>query len=255
MENSEENEMKLFACPSCGTDVNEDAKNCPGCNAQFEEEESAQHVMQEMKNIKKEPQQEKNVEYPPPPGWIEKKSDDSDPPKENEEKVQKPSPSEVESHHDISAEPELDNQEIDSEEKIKEDDDFKTSGSLQDLKRLDEEINLHKEELGKESQSENQILTALKQYNNNRRKRYFTGTLFVGLGVILFVLLWLVVVYDVLVYETDTWFGAHVILILVAAGIFFTFGLYMILTYPKSSLIDILTYMNEVKQKRRSTEY
>jgi hypothetical protein len=80
------------------------------------------------------------------------------------------------------------------------------------------------------------------------------GTIFLGLGIVLFVLLWLVVVYDVLVTETQQWLGAHVLLILVAAGVFLTFGLYMILTYPKSSLIEVLIYLTENKNKRKITE-
>jgi hypothetical protein len=85
-----------------------------------------------------------------------------------------------------------------------------------------------------------QIAKALGEYTEQRRKRYLYGTIFLGIGLILFVLLWLVVVYDVLASGTNSGFGIDVVVILACAGIFFIFGLYMILTYPKSSLDKVL---------------
>lgn len=122
--------------------------------------------------------------------------------------------------------------------------------SLQGLQRYKDYGSSIEEELDYEKK----IIGALKDYSENRKKRYTMGTLFLGLGVVLFVLLWLVVVYDVLVTESQQWFGVHIVLILVCAGFFFTFGLFMILTYPKSSLIEILAYISESKEKGRSTE-
>ncbi len=84
-----------------------------------------------------------------------------------------------------------------------------------------------------------QVTQALKDYADQRRKRNLLGALFMGTGLVLFVLLWLVVVYDVLVTETSSWFGFDIMLILVCAGLFFILGLYLILTYPKSSLADV----------------
>jgi hypothetical protein len=91
--------------------------------------------------------------------------------------------------------------------------------------------------------SQKSIPDALLDYSERRKKRNLYGALFLGLGIVLFVLLWLVVVYDVLVTETDQWFGVDVILILVGAGILFILGLYMILSYPKSSLSELLSTM------------
>lgn len=91
--------------------------------------------------------------------------------------------------------------------------------------------------------SEKQVIGALKDYTEKRRKRYFMGTMTLGLGIVLFVLLWLVVVYDVLVMESNSWFGVDIILLLVFAGILFILGLYLILTYPKSTLEEYMISM------------
>jgi hypothetical protein len=93
------------------------------------------------------------------------------------------------------------------------------------------------------SKTDTQISGALADYGARRRKRYLFGTILLGLGLVLFVLLWLVVVYDVLVQETTEVFGLDVILILVGAGILFILGLYLILTYPKSSFSDIMALL------------
>jgi hypothetical protein len=85
-----------------------------------------------------------------------------------------------------------------------------------------------------------QIAKALGEYTEQRRKRYLYGTVFLGIGLILFVLLWLVVVYDVLASGSNSGIGIDAVVILACAGIFFIMGLYMILTYPKSSLNEVL---------------
>jgi hypothetical protein len=286
MQNREENEMNLFACPSCGTDVSEDAKECPGCNAQFEENGKSQPKPPNEERLLNDPQKGDQIIYPPPPDWKEPKQGDPQPLDDGE----KPSstskeasdknennPLEVkefngklinEDGEDKEEREDEPDKKSNSDESISDDEDPKAisdsnipdtvdsqhSEDMMELKKLDDRINLHNEILMEENLPENRVMAALKEYNTNRRKRYFTGTMFIGLGVILFVLLWLVVIYEVLVNETQVWFGAHVIMILVVAGMFFTFGLYMILTYPKSSLLEILTYMTQAKNKKKTTE-
>lgn len=106
-------------------------------------------------------------------------------------------------------------------------------------------------ESGKGSGTGQQISTPLTDYFKRRRKRYLFGALTLGLGLVLFVLLWLVVVYDVLVTETENWFGVEVISILIGAGILFILGLYLILTYPKSSLIDVFASLQEAQKPEK----
>jgi hypothetical protein len=69
-----------------------------------------------------------------------------------------------------------------------------------------------------------------------------------GLGIILFVLLWVFVVNQVLITETENLFGFEIILLLVSAGVLFILGLYLILTYPKSSLVDVFASMTQAQQ-------
>lgn len=99
-----------------------------------------------------------------------------------------------------------------------------------------------------QNKTEQQIAYALNEYSKKRRGRYLSGALFLGLGIILFVFLWVFVVNQVLVTETENLFGFEIILLLVGAGIFFILGLYMILTYPKSSLVDVFTSMTQTQQ-------
>lgn len=80
---------------------------------------------------------------------------------------------------------------------------------------------------------------ALKEYSVKRRKRYLFGALSTGLGIIFYVLLWLYTVNQVWVEDTNTIFGLEVILLLVIASVLFIMGMYLILTYPKSSLMDM----------------
>lgn len=96
-----------------------------------------------------------------------------------------------------------------------------------------------------ELNTKQQIVKALKEYNKRRKNRYFYGVIFLGLSIVLFVLLWLVAVYQVLAIETDSWFGADIILLLVGAAIFFVFGFYLLLTYPESSLTDVFVSLSE----------
>jgi hypothetical protein len=91
------------------------------------------------------------------------------------------------------------------------------------------------------------VASALKEYSKKRRGRYLSGALFLGLGIILFVLLWVFVVHQVLVTETENLFGFEIIMLIVGAGIFFILGLYMILTYPKSSLVDVFASVTQTQ--------
>jgi predicted RNA-binding Zn-ribbon protein involved in translation (DUF1610 family) len=95
----------------------------------------------------------------------------------------------------------------------------------------------------REPQKDRRFEGALSEYYEKRKKRYLFGALSLGVGIILFVMLWLVVVHQVLVTNTDSVFGFEVLLLLVVAGVFFILGLYLTLTYPSSSLSKLLTSM------------
>jgi hypothetical protein len=98
-------------------------------------------------------------------------------------------------------------------------------------------------------QNEVRMAGALKEYSAKRRKRYLSGALSTGLGIIFFVLLWLYTVNQVWVEDTDTIFGLEVILLLVIASVLFIMGMYLILTYPKSSLMDVFATMPRAEPK------
>jgi YgiT-type zinc finger domain-containing protein len=97
--------------------------------------------------------------------------------------------------------------------------------------------------------SEMRIASALKEYTVKRRKRYLSGALFTGLGILFFVILWLFTVHQVWVEEADTIFGLEVILLLAIASVLFIMGMYLILTYPKSSLMDVFSTMPRAEPK------
>jgi hypothetical protein len=84
---------------------------------------------------------------------------------------------------------------------------------------------------------------AISDYYERRKKRYLIGALSLGVGIILFVMLWLVVVNQVLINNTENIFGFEVLLLMIVAGVFFIFGLFLTLTYPSSSLSKLLTSM------------
>ena len=94
------------------------------------------------------------------------------------------------------------------------------------------------------SQTKRGMDNALADYYERRKKRYLFGALSMGVGIILFVMLWLVVVHQVLVVGTESIFGFEVLMLLVTAGIFFILGLYLTLTYPSSSLTKFLASMS-----------
>lgn len=104
-------------------------------------------------------------------------------------------------------------------------------------------------ETPEKSESEVRIEGALRDYSAKRRKRYLSGALFTGLGIIFFVLLWLYTVHRVWVEDADTVFGLEVILLLVIASVLFILGMYLILTYPRSSLTDVFASMSRAEPK------
>jgi hypothetical protein len=95
----------------------------------------------------------------------------------------------------------------------------------------------------KKAQSNKKFKGAIADYYERRKKRYLFGALSLGMGIVLFVLLWLVVVNSVLVSENSNVFGFSSLALLIIAGVFFILGLYLTLTYPSSSLSELLTSM------------
>ncbi|UCE75417.1 MAG: hypothetical protein JSV56_06875 [Methanomassiliicoccales archaeon] len=95
----------------------------------------------------------------------------------------------------------------------------------------------------KEPATDSKFVGAISEYYEKRKRRYLLGALSLGLGVILFALLWLVVVHQVLVTDTENLFGFEVLILLLLAGVFFVFGLFLTLTYPSSSLAELLVSM------------
>ncbi len=95
----------------------------------------------------------------------------------------------------------------------------------------------------REPQNDMKFEGALSDYYERRKKRYLFGALSLGVGIISFVMLWLVVVNQVIVNNTENIFGFEVLLLMIVAGVFFILGLYLTLTYPSSSLSKLLTSM------------
>lgn len=95
----------------------------------------------------------------------------------------------------------------------------------------------------KNTQTNMKFKGAITDYYERRKKRYLFGALSLGLGIVLFVLLWLVVVNSVLISEESNVFGFSSFALLIIAGVFFILGLYLTLTYPSSSLSELLTSM------------
>lgn len=104
----------------------------------------------------------------------------------------------------------------------------------------------------KKSQTDKKIKGAIADYYDKRKKRYLFGALSLGLGIVLFVLLWLVVVNSVLISEDSNVFGFSSLALLIVAGVFFILGLYLTLTYPSSSLSELLTSMPMNAPQRES---
>jgi hypothetical protein len=226
-EGSEEHVM--FACPECGKEIANDVSECPGCGAMFEEEappstgreEGAMASPPDYVEGQGLPNQSAEEELGLPPQGAEEELGPSSPYPEEEQITP----------------PESDLADIDQEEM-----DAPLDSDTEILPPVETEVPPREveDDMGPPQRS---IPEALSDYSERRKKRNLYGALFLGLGIVLFVLLWLVVVYDVLVTETDQWFGVDVILILVGAGILFILGLYMILSYPKSSLSELLSTM------------
>jgi hypothetical protein len=115
----------------------------------------------------------------------------------------------------------------------------------QDIPKIDPVINASPPVVvDEEKEYDNGKLTqTMSDYYQRRKKRYLMGALSLGVGIVMFVLLWLVVVNSVLVAETDNVFGLEVIALLAVAAVFFIIGLFLTLTYPSSSLTKLLTSM------------
>ncbi len=207
----------MFACPECGKEIESDAAVCPGCGAIFEVEEAPLSMGMEEGQVASS--EDYVVGQGIPSLYAEEELGTSLP--YTEEKQIAP-------NHGLSEELDQEDQPLDSHEDALPPTDVRIS---QEEARSD---------IGPPQKS---IPDALLDYSERRKKRNLYGALFLGLGIVLFVLLWLVVVYDVLVTETEEWFGVDVIFILVGAGILFILGLYMILSYPKSSLSELLSTM------------
>jgi hypothetical protein len=266
MVDDQENPEKMFACPMCGSDVGEFATVCPGCGTAFEDGEDfpppsdlederasppskskGELVIREHKGptlaMEKEqmsiPSDTKKSQAPPPP-WLKYK-ETSQP----SMRFEMPPPSDL-SREDTFPSDVTQNQPPPSDISDK----GSSSSDLNHEQISSPEINrgnTSNPDMGRNKRlaSEKQVMGALKDYTDKRRKRYFMGTMALGLGIVLFVLLWLVVVYDVLVMESNSWFGVDIILLLVFAGILFILGLYLILTYPKSTLEDFMISMSK----------
>jgi hypothetical protein len=228
---------------------------------QEELEQSQVPVKEEEQEIFQDPQQDDEQELPQVPAQDEEQDPSQIPEQDEEQDLSKVPPQDEE--QDLSQVPGQEKEQEPSQVPVQEEEQDPSQVPKQEEEQVSDlpvslqGLHRYKDygsSIEKEMDQEKKIIGALKDYSKSRKKRYTMGTLFLGLGVVLFVLLWLVVVYDVLVTETQQWFGAHIVLILVAAGIFFTCGLFMILTYPKSSLIEILAYISESKEKGRSTE-
>jgi hypothetical protein len=225
-------EHLMFACPECGKEIADDVAICPGCGAIFEEEVPASTGMEE-------------GQMAPPDDYVAGQGLSP----QNEEELGLPPLSADEEIGLSSPHPE-EEQQADLGDDLTEPDQEDPS-TYQDPEseisppvKTQVPISEPRSDMGPPQKS---IPEALSDYSERRKKRNLYGTLFLGLGIMLFVLLWLVVVYDVLVTETEEWFGVDVILILVGAGILFILGLYMILTYPKSSLSELLTTMTATR--------
>jgi hypothetical protein len=227
-EGSEEHVM--FACPECGKEIANDVSVCPGCGAMFEEEEAPPSTSME------------EGQMAPPSDYVEgqglpNQSAEEElglPPETAEEEL---GPSSPYPEEEQIAPPESDLADNESEELDTPMDSDTESSLLAETEGPPRDV---KSDMRPPQKS---IPEALSDYSERRKKRNLYGALFLGLGIVLFVLLWLVVVYDVLVTETKEWFGVDVILILVGAGILFILGLYLILSYPKSSLSELLSTM------------
>lgn len=243
MANEEIEEVEMFECPNCGSEVTGDVTTCPNCSVVFEgEEQTTTSAFEQEKGSFSFKMREKPV--PPPP--------------EDEEE---PILSEMEGETEANAVPEMTGEDNTTEDPIpsenrEEEGEAELEGGMpeeeaqEELKtseeaEIGEEPSAIEEEVQEEPDKDLKVKEALTDYGKRRRTRYLQGTLSLGLGIIFFALLWLFVVYDVLVTETENWFGAEVIIILVFAGIFFIIGLYLILTYPKSSLAELFPMMSE----------
>ena len=237
----EDEETETFECPICQTTVSANATSCPECGAIFEMEkeipsptkdEEKQTPSSIMEEEIQGPSSTVEEEQTPLPSYLKSRSPE---PLETEEKETEPVSDLIEEEEII----------IEQEEAVP------PQAEEEPPPPEPEEV---EPEIAREIPSEQKITAALLDYTKQRRKRYFSGAIFLGIGLVLFVLLWLVVVYETIVTETGDLFLMEVLLILVGAGIFFVLGLYYIMTYPKSSLIDVFGSLRSSEQTDKPAE-
>ncbi len=229
---AEDEETETFECPICQTIVPASAASCPDCGAIFE--------------------MEKQI---PSPLIDEEIKVSSSPPVEEEQQIPLPSYLKSRSPEPLGTEPSTD---LLEEEKIIIEQEETIPPPVEEAPPPpvpDEPVpGGPRPEATQELPAEQKVTAALLDYTKRRRKRYLSGAIFLGIGLVLFVLLWLVVVYETLVTETGDLFLIEVLLILVGAGIFFILGLYLIMTYPKSSLIDVFGSLTHSEQIEKPVE-
>lgn len=205
--------IEMSECPNCGMQMAADVSACPGCGVGFAPE----------------------GQYPPPPEI---------------------SPQQMPLSHETGEEPIPPNSYIEEEQippspHIAEETDPDSPYSEQEQMPPPETGSTQQVPMGEQIQKPNesglkphtpgpQVAGAFDEYGKRRKNRYLFGALSLGIGIILFVLLWLLAVNHVLVEETENLIAIDIILILVGAGIFFILGLYLILTYPKSSIAELM---------------
>ena len=232
-----EEETETFECPICQTIVSSNAESCPECGAIFEMEKRITSPIMDEK-----------IQGPSPP------------PKEEEPPVPIPSylqstgprPPEMEPSPDLLEEEEII---VEHKEAFPPPvEDMPPPPELEETELEEPEPELPPPEAPREFPAEQRVTTALLDYTRRRKKRYMSGALFLGIGLVLFVLLWLVAVYETLVIETTDLFLIEALLILVGAAIFFILGLYLILSYPKSSLIDVFGSLMQNRQMEEPAE-
>lgn len=254
----EQEEIGMFECPRCGREVAADARACPGCGVAFAVEgqktQPPDTVEEQMPSQYESAQEQAPLPRDPVEELTSLASDiDQEPP--TSDTIEEPmSPYSETGEETIPQSSDLDEKEMppsDIEEEPLPMPSYLAKDELPQPE-TDEVTDSTQEEFASDieaeseigSEKEQQVAKTVGEYTERRKKRYLYGALSLGFGIILFVLLWLVVVYQVLVIETDEWFGVDVVVILVGAGILFIIGLFLILTYPQSSIEELIASLS-----------
>jgi hypothetical protein len=235
----ENEETETFECPICQTTVSANATSCSECGAIFEMEKQipSPTAEEETQAPSRTVEEEQQV---PLPSYLNSRAPE---PLKTEEKETEPITDLLEEEEIIIEQEDAASPPVEEEPPppvSEEPEEPAPEGPGPEVTR--------------ELPTEQKVTATLLDYTKQRRKRYLSGALFLGIGLVLFVLLWLVVVYETLVTEIGDLFLMEVLLILVGAGIFFVLGLYLILTYPKSSLIDVFGSLTSSEQMDEPTE-